>query len=475
MSSYTISKTLNPKRVFILQKSELEKRLDPFFYVPELLELEKRVLAKKPKKLRDYVKGLASGATPKTTESEKYYTEKENGIPFLRVQNLLPTGILELDDCKYINEETHNGMLKRSQVSEGDLLVKITGVGRMAVASVAPERFIGNINQHVCVIKTGSREISETLSAFLNSDIGEKLASRRSTGGTRPALDYPALLSIPIIEDKHILQITNKVIEQKQKNEAQAEKLLSSIDDYLLKELGIKLPDPPGNILKNRIFTTTISELSGNRYDPNYHQKYFHQVFVAFENGKYEYSQIRKYASFQAGYAFKSTDYLELSNCLLITIKNIRQNQIDIDDATFLPDDFYKQYKEFQIKINDLLIAMTGATIGKVGIYNHPDNSLLNQRNGIIKPDNINSIYLMSLLNLPIFQKLILRNSNGGAQPNISETDIMRISIPVPPLDKQNEIANHITSIRQQAQQLKDKTKELLKKASEEIEGILLG
>jgi len=88
-----------------LQKSELEKRLDPFYYVPELLELEKKVLA-------------------------------------------------------------------------GDLLVKITGVGRMAVASVVPDGFEDNINQHVCVIKTGSKEISETLAAFLNSDIGEKLASQ---------------------------------------------------------------------------------------------------------------------------------------------------------------------------------------------------------------------------------------------------------------------------------------------------------
>jgi restriction endonuclease S subunit len=241
-----------------------------------------------------------------------------------------------------------------------------------------------------------------------------------------------------------------------------------------LKELGITLPIPVENSLKNRMFIATIKDISGNRFDPNYHQKYFHDLFNSFENGKYEYAQIRKYASFQAGYAFKSSDYLEQSECLLITIKNIRQNKIDIDDATFLPDNFYDQYKEFQIKIDDLLIAMTGATIGKVGIYNHPQNSLLNQRNGIIKPTNINSIYLMSLLNLPVFQKVILRNSNGGAQPNISETDIMRISIPVPPLDKQKEIAKHITDIRQQAQQLKDKTKELLKKASEEIEEILL-
>lgn len=44
MSSYTISNSeLSSSRVFILQKSELEKRIDPFYYVPELMELEKKV------------------------------------------------------------------------------------------------------------------------------------------------------------------------------------------------------------------------------------------------------------------------------------------------------------------------------------------------------------------------------------------------------------------------------------------------
>ena len=52
MGNYTIQSTaINKNRVFILQKSELEKRLDPFYYVPELLELEKKVLAKKTKKV----------------------------------------------------------------------------------------------------------------------------------------------------------------------------------------------------------------------------------------------------------------------------------------------------------------------------------------------------------------------------------------------------------------------------------------
>ena len=159
-----------------------------------------------------------------------------------------------------------------------------------------------------------------------------------------------------------------------------------------------------------------------------------------------------------------------------MTIKNIREGAVDISNSTFLPDKYFDLHKNFRINNGDLLIAMTGATIGKLGIFDQDVAALLNQRNGIIKPSAIsNSVYLMNLLNLKVFQKLILRNSNGGAQPNISETDIMRIEIPFPPLSKQPEIANHITYIRKQAQELKDQAKSALEQANKKIEEILLG
>ena len=471
MSSYTISKKLNPNKVFILQKSEINKRFDPLFYVPELLDLEKRILSKKPSKLRNFVKSISSGATPRRDEEDKYYSTPENGIPFLRVQNITQYG-LDLSDVKYINTETHNSLLKRSQVEEDDLLVTITG--RIASSAVAPKGFIGNINQHSVVIKTHNRETSEMLACYLNTSIGQKLANRLATGGTRLALDYPALLSIPIIVNDKILAITKKVILEKKENEEKSKNLLNSIDTYLLKELGITLPEKEENTLKSRMFTTSISELSGSRFDPYYHINYFNKVFQSIEKGKYEYSKMNQYVSFKAGYAFKSNDYVEKSECSLITIKNIKKNEIDLNDVTFLPSDFYELYKDFQINNEDLLIAMTGATIGKVGIYNHHNKALLNQRNGIIKPNSLNPIYLLSLLNLKIYQEIILRSSNGGAQPNISETDIMKISIPIPPIEKQLEIAEHISAIRKQAQDLKDQTKLLLEKANKEIEDILL-
>lgn len=477
MSNYTIQSTaLNNSRVFILQKSELEKRLDPFYYVPELLELEKKVLSKEPKKLRDYVVGISSGATPKTTESEKYYAEKENGIPFLRVQNLSPTGILEFDDCKYINEETHNGMLKRSQVKEGDLLVKITGVGRMAVASVAPEGFEGNINQHVCVIRTGNKEISETLAAFLNTDIGEKLASRRATGGTRPALDYPALLSIPIIEDKRILEITSKVVEQKKQNEAEAEILLSSIDDYLLNELGIKLPEPPENTLNNRMFKRTLSEMSSNRFDPFYHQTHFENINIAILKSKYKATSLKNViSSYTKGIEVGSSEYLQ-EGIPFVRVADITDFSINLENADKkISETKYKELKSlFQPKIGEILYSKDG-TIGFCVVVEKEEDYVLSS--GILRincVDDFDNYFLKYILSSKLYKQLADRVSIGTVIKHLTIEDWLSIPIPFPPPDKQKEMAEHITEIRQQAQQLKDKTKELLKRASEEIEKILL-
>lgn len=478
MGNYKIKSTaLNKSRVFILQKSELEKRLDPFYYVPELLELEKKVLVKEPKKLRDYVVGISSGATPKTTESEKYYAEKENGIPFLRVQNLSPTGILEFDDCKYINEETHNGMLKRSQVKEGDLLVKITGVGRMAVASVAPEGFEGNINQHICVIRTGNKEISETLAAFLNTDIGEKLASRRATGGTRPALDYPALLSIPIIEDKRILEITSKVVEQKKKNEAEAEKLLSSIDDYLLNELGIKLPEPPENTLKNRMFVSNISELSGSRFDPHFNKIYFKDVFNSFSKSNFSISRIKDVLdNIKTGTTphQKLDPFTENDGVVFLRNTNLKKYQIDLSDTKYVKSEFAN---ELTYSVKGEVIMCIAGTVGLSAINDVENPISINQNVSALKfyDAKINPDFASYWFNTKIFLELTKRACSVATIFYLNNDNLKLLPIPVPPLDKQKEIAEHITSIRQQAQQLKDKTKEALKKASEEIEKILIG
>jgi len=476
MSGYTIqSVKLNKNRVFILQKSELEKRLDPFFYVPELVELEKIVLSKQPKKLRDYVKGIASGATPKRDEEEKYYSDKINGIPFLRVQNVTPFG-LDLSDVKFIKKETHEGYLRRSQVNENDLLVTITG--RIASASVAPKGFIGNINQHSVIIKTDNKEISEQLAAFLNCEVGQKLAIRRTTGGTRPALDYPALLSIPILNDRRILEITKKVVEQKKQNEEEAQKLLESIDDYLLGELGIKLPLPPENTLKNRIFTTSIKNLSGNRFDPLYWQGSIYGVIQKTQFPFIKIKAITKYLinGFAAGH---SAQNINDEGIIQIRPTNISDNrELVFEKNIYIDNSRREKLKNDLLITGEILFNNTNSQelVGKSVYFDlEGDFFCSNHITRIALNEKAEARFLTSILNLYQRQRVFYKcciNWNNQSGVNI---DILKnLQVPIPPIGKQKEIANHIIGIQQQAQQLKDKTNKALKKANTEIEKILL-
>ena len=303
----------------------------------------------------------------------------------------------------------------------------------------------------------------------------------KTTGSTgRRRLDKGAFENIiipspPLEIQQKIINIFEKAYDVKKEKEAQAKALLASIDNYLLTELGITLPDKQENSLKNRVFLRNISGVSGERFDAGFYQKYFIGVLQNIENGIFKCYPIHENAKFISGFAFKSEDYVESSDCYLITIKNIIANSIDLTKSTFLPNHYFKLYQNFRVKENDLVIAMTGATIGKVGIFNETKQALLNQRNGIIYSDKIDSIFLMSLLNLDLFQSLILRNSNGGTQPNISETDIMKIRIPFPPLEIQEKIVNHIQSIRDKAKALENEAKEILEKAKVEVEKMILG
>ena len=479
MSRFELNKTVDNDKCFILNKSEIETRLDPFYYIPSIKKLEEVVKSKGSIPLRRFVEKISSGATPKTIEKEKYYSDEENGIPFLRVQNLSSTGFLEIDNCKYINEETHNNYLKRSQVLGGDLLVKITGVGRMAVASVAPEGFIGNTNQHMVVIKTKDKNTSQILSAYLNSDIGEKLASRRATGGTRPALDYPALLSIPIIYDEKILEIYNNAISIKQQKEQEAKECLDRINSYLLDELGIILPEVDNNLDK-RIFEVNLCDISGGRFDPDYYSYSYEIIIDAISKANVEnINEIDSVVSvIQSGKTPASSDYSdEITEFAIIKAGSYTNEYIDLDKLGYT-----KVKNNLEVEKGDIFIlsaAHQSQYVGKqIKILNNEITTKISYVGELICIRTIkelcNSMYLFSLLNLEIYKTLLNREKTGQTS-HIYGKNIKHIKIPLPSIDKQNEIARHIQAIRDKAKKLQEEAKKALENAKVEVEKLILG
>lgn len=478
--SYQLPQNINKDKIFIVKKSDIEGRLEPDFYKPSIALLEKKIRSLSTKRLRSYAQSFAGGATPAKRESDKYYSDSETGIPFLRVQNLQTTGELLLNGCIYINEDTHNGLLKRSQVSEGDLLVKITGVGRMAIASVAPKDFVGNTNQHMVVIKTGNPSVSKYLAHYLNLDIIEQIASRHSTGGTRPALDYSSLKNIPIIEGLDF-SVINNAIKDKKAKETEAQKLLDSIDGYLLKELGITIPKIKTE-LTDRVFYVNYCDLS-NRLDPYYSQKYFQKSFEAVHLGKYPVVSLKSLSTLITSGITPKSGGDAYVNDRLNGIPFIRSGNINIDgeldfnDLLYIrPDIHNTTMKSSQVRKNDLMIAIVGATIGQVGIYVFDNEANINQAIALVRlKDGICVEYVKELIKSSIGQLSLNRLKRPVARANINLEEIATIQVVLPPYEVQQKIATQIQSIRKQAKALQAEGNAILENAKRKVEQIIMG
>lgn len=455
---------------------DIADRLDPNYYKKIYMDLETAAAKQTKYQLRDFIKLMAGGVTPKVTEYDEYYSDSENGVPFLRVQNLSPEG-LDWSDCKYINQETHTGLLKRSQVSQGDLLIKITGVGRMAVTAIAPEGFEGNINQHIVVVKTKEPKLNEQIAAFLNSDIGETLAAHRTTGGTRPALDYTALRSIPIILNDRVPEIMKQAYAEKRERENKAQTLSDSISSYLLQELGIVTPVAHENTLENRMFYVHSKKMLENRFDSEYYANYYKTLENAVNSSAYkkmELSQITE--KIFSGTTPSSADYSEeKTKYPVIKAGSYRKDFIDLDSLTYS-----KKMPLKNVQQNDIFILSAAHQSSYVGKFIKFLKDIPNENTSFVGElicvranSRINPLLLFHILKLDICKELLNREKRGQTA-HIYARDISKILIPVPEQEKQLEMVRTIEKIQQKVSELEQEALEIVTLAKEEVAGILL-
>lgn len=136
---------------------------------------------------------VGSGITP--TGGDKKY--KQSGRPFVRSQNV-GWGFLLLDEVAYIDEETH-ASFDTTEIQVRDVLLNITGasIGRSAVADEMIAG--GNVNQHVCIIRTKSEELNPFfLNQYLISKRGQKQIDSFQAGGNRQGLNFAQIRSFAI-------------------------------------------------------------------------------------------------------------------------------------------------------------------------------------------------------------------------------------------------------------------------------------
>ncbi len=144
----------------------------------------------------------------------------------------------------------------------------------------------------------------------------------------------------------------------------------------------------------------------------------------------------------QNGYAFKSNDLKDFGDDGIIKIKNISNRQVDTLNTQFVSKSVSEKIDlKFRIESGNILIAMTGAEVGKIGLVPKNDKNLwLNQRVGNFREKiEFAKWFIFLILVQDEYQSLLFSSASGSAQPNISATQIEGIELTIPSKEKIKE------------------------------------
>ncbi|HAG12673.1 MAG TPA: hypothetical protein DCG49_02295, partial [Ruminococcus sp.] len=122
-------------------------------------------------RLGDISAVISKGTTPRGGK----VAYLDQGIGFLRAENLMGFDKIDTSSLKYVDEKTHTGLLKRSILEAGDILISIAGtLGRTGL--VHAHELPLNTNQAIAFIRVACKEQFDLscLTLFLNTTIIQK-------------------------------------------------------------------------------------------------------------------------------------------------------------------------------------------------------------------------------------------------------------------------------------------------------------
>ena len=327
-------------------------------------------------------------------------SDKENGIPLLKINNLLNNTI-----DQYANPDL---VPKQSIIHKNDIIFTRTG----QVGEVLINKYGILHNNSFKVIP--NKELHWSYLYWYLKDIRVyNYVQKVAAGSVQKDLNHGAFKTIEFKYPKDI---------EEQKAIAN---ILTSFDDKIenLKAQNKTLEQTAQTIFKE------------------WFGKY--QVGDELPDG-WRVGKLDEITRLKSGYAFKSKDFIESSNFKALKIKDLKGNgNVSVSDVSSIDENCTKieRVQYFRLKEGDIVLAMSGNTTGKIGVIPpHSNEIYLNQRVGkfFLKDENQKS-FLYNFLMSGNFEEKILSMGYGSAQPNISPSQIENIDIFFPDDDKQKE------------------------------------
>ena len=352
-------------------------------------------------------------------EFTKFFAYNNEGeIIAIRALNVRK-GHLDLTDIKRIDRDISDS-LNRSKLFENDILLTYTGtIGEVAMIN---QNDIFHLAPNVAKITVHSDHHPMFFYWFFRSSNFISQLNNFRVGSTQPTIPMKTIrqLSVPIppLPEQKSIAATLSALDDKIELNNRINKTLEEMAQALFKQwfVDFEFPDENGQQYKSSGGEMEESELG------------------LIPKG-WKVGCIGNYAKIKSGFAFKSS-WWQASGVPVIKIKEISDATINFNNVSFVAEDKIQTAKEFYVTGGELLIAMTGATIGKFALVPKiKQGALVNQRVGKFFLGNSplkKAGFLYCLLKKEeIFNEIVSRG-DGSAQPNISPTAIETIKIVYP-------------------------------------------
>lgn len=402
-------------------------RLDAEFWQPDYLEKEKTIRINEHVALGNLVVTFKKGIF--------YILAREyanHGVPFYRSSNV--GAILPKEEgLTYINERKHQDEYKTALVN-GDLMIVKTGKSGASV--VLQERC--NVSQDVIAVKVRRERVNPYyLAVYLNTRFGSSEMNRWFQGQVQPhlSLEDARRIWVPLIANSE-QQLIEQLVLGSARAKAESEQAWSTAQQLIESELGLdKLNFQKGRDYRTRFSSVSLSEtFNSDRIDA----QCFSPEAIFYQEWLLKYAQCDQLGQLlqntlkgrqQVETVEGTTDYC--------SIKHINGRELTNVSKCFPAEDTPLAFT------NDLLLAITGATIGKIGIVKrYPQLTFSGDLLRLRANANINPHYLLLALDHPLGQVQFNRWITGSTNGHLAPRDIRRVLIPRLKIDVEERIAS---------------------------------
>lgn len=469
-ASFQLSDNVDQNKVFLVNLSDIEGRIDPqYYFAKNRLELVNKTVY--PVEKISHVLSMQRGRFGHRPRNDPAFYGGE--YPFIQTGDIVKANLRKSKIG--FNQTLNEKGLKTSRLFDEKVVVFTiaANIGYTAILDY-PACFPDSL---IAMKPKSENVLLEYINIYLS--IIRKHIESLAPQAAQKNINYQQLSLIPFIippveVQSSIVEINNRSVATYKTKIAKAQNLLNSVDDYLLTELDIKVPDVDSS-LSNRIFTVQASELSGGRFDALQYKSLLKDLILT-RKDVIVLSQIvlDMKSGIGAGKQDQSNEY---EGIIQIRPTNISKG----GKLNFTKNVYVNNIPNTLIvKKGDVLFNNTNSQelVGKTAYYdldevmscsNHITRILVDHKKILPK-------YLGLLLNLyqqnKVFYYLCI---NWNNQSGVGQDILRKLPIVLPNISKQQEIVQHIDKVRATATQLQQEANEILAQAKQKIERMILG